>query len=212
MHLARFFFMSTPPRRVRGTSSGKVDKKSSEGGPPPRPLSAHLADFKAFDALAAGGAASCDSRQTPCPLCGRSCGGQRGLRMHLVDAHPLEIRDCEHLVRLLQQGGTSLPPHINGNSYSMEEEDGTRDGVTGAAPSPSVGAGAAAKGRASAALPPAFAAARAGDLDAVRRLVEGGESGDPVTAMDKNGSSPLDWAAGEGRLEVCRCGKEMKNI
>lgn len=70
------------------------------------------------------------------------------------------------------------------------------------------GKGAAAKGRAAAALLPGFAAARAGDLEALKKLVEGrgGGSGkwDPKAATDKNGSSPLDWAAGEGRLEVCR--------
>lgn len=71
------------------------------------------------------------------------------------------------------------------------------------------GAGAAAKGRAAAALPPGFALARAGDVEGLRRVVGGaGDSGrwDPKTAMDKNGSSALDWAAGEGRLEVCRWG------
>ncbi|CAN0082210.1 unnamed protein product [Pylaiella littoralis] len=208
---------------TNGVGGGRK-KEGDEGGsslPPPPALPAHLKNFKAFDALAAGGTASRDSRPTPCPLCGRSCGGQRGLRMHLVGAHPLEIRDRHHFVRLLQQGSASLPPMSqlppppppspNGNNTTNGVVPG--DGVQ---PSSAVssgrgkkfGKGAAAKGRAAAALLPGFAAARAGDLEALKKLVEGrgGGSGkwDPKAATDKNGSSPLDWAAGEGRLEVCR--------
>lgn len=78
-------------------------------------------------------------------------------------------------------------------------------GGGGAVPASRVGAGAAAKGRAGADLPPGFAAARAGDLEGLKNLVEGsGDRWDPRAAVDRNGSSPLDWAAGEGRLEVCR--------
>lgn len=127
--------------------------------------------------------------------------------------------------------------HDDGDNKSSEEEhgDGEDDdddesggAVNGNRVRPSslavssrgrkkTGAGAAAKGRAAAALPPGFAAARAGDLEALKKLVEGGDDNshnnsnkndvdkwDPKAAMDKNGSSPLDWAAGEGRLEVCR--------
>lgn len=74
-------------------------------------------------------------------------------------------------------------------------------------PPPRVGAGAAAKGRAGLSLPPGLAAAREGNLSELRRLVEGlgdAEPWDVKSAVDKNGSTPLDWAAGEGRLEVCR--------
>lgn len=192
-------------RRARHNLSAK-NAASVEGGSTPAALPAHLADFKAFDALATGGAASCDSRPTPCPLCGRSFGGQRGLRMHLVGAHPLEIRDRDHFVLLLKQGSASLPsPPANGDIVPMVDVDEAGD-EGGGVPAPRTGAGAAAKGRAVAALPPGFAAARAGDVERVRRLVGGSDNWDPKTAMDKNGSSPLDWAAGEGRLEVCRWG------
>lgn len=92
-----------------------------------------------------------------------------------------------------------------------EEDDDENNGGGGGGggrkvPASRVGAGAAAKGRAGAALPPGFAAARAGDLEGLKKLVEGagGDKWDPRVAVDRNGSSPLDWAAGEGRVEVCR--------
>lgn len=110
--------------------------------------------------------------------------------MHLVGAHPLDIRDREHLVRLLKQGGDSIS---QGGVMPRSDID----------PGPKVGgAGAAAKGRAWTKLSPGFAAARSGDVQALKGLVEAGW--DPSTATDKNGSSALDWAAGEGRLSVCR--------
>ncbi|CAN0142923.1 unnamed protein product, partial [Hapterophycus canaliculatus] len=186
------------------------------GSPPPPSapaLPAHLTGFKAFDALAEGGTSSRDTRPTPCSLCGRSCGGQRGLRMHLVGAHPLEIRDRQHFVELLREGNASLPPMApvtpppNGaESLNSEENDDEHGGGGGGPPRRrKAGVGAAAKGRAAAELPAGFAAARAGDLEGLKRVVEGdGEEWDPKTAVDKNGSSALDWAAGEGRLEVCR--------
>lgn len=169
-----------------------------------------------------------------------------------VGAHPLEIKDRDHLVQLLHQGSASLPPmtaaassnktnnnnHKNNNTGNgggggglrlssstekmkagKEEEEGEEGddddenngdggggggGGSGAVPTSRVGAGAAAKGRAGATLPPGFAAARAGDLEGLKKLVEGGEKWDPRVAVDRNGSSPLDWAAGEGRIEVCR--------
>lgn len=139
--------------------------------------------------------------------------------MHLVGAHPLEVRDRDHFVELLRQGGALLPPlpilnvHSNGNSHSsastsvglkvVKDYDASGE-ESGGVSVPRVVTGAAAKGRAAAALPPGFAAARAGDIGLVRKLVEGSDCWDPKVAIDKNGSSPLDWAAGEGRLEVCR--------
>lgn len=78
---------------------------------------------------------------------------------------------------------------------------------------PRVGGGAAAKGRAWLTLPPGFAAARDGNLELLKALVKGsggggldgrGASWDAAETVDKNGSVPLDWAAGEGRIEVCR--------
>lgn len=128
--------------------------------------------------------------------------------MHLIGAHPLEIRDRDHFVRLLKQGGDLLPPPPQPNGRGGVLEDGLErvgdeaEDESGGVSVPRVGAGAAAKGRAAAALPPGFAAARKGDVATLRLLVEGGW--DPSTAMDKNGSNPLDWAAGEGRVSVCR--------
>ena len=152
-----------------------------------------------------------------------------------IGAHPLEIGDRDHLVQLLRQGSSSLPPmattapSTNNNNNDDDDDDGggthlspwtsttmgdEEDGEEGennggggrSVPASRVGAGAAAKGRAGAALPPGFAAARAGDLEGLKKLVEGvgGDKWDPTVAVDKNGSSPLDWAAGEGRVEVCR--------
>lgn len=185
-------------------------------------IPAHLKDFKALDALAVGGASAADCRRTPCPLCGRQCGGQRGLRMHLVNAHATELPDREHLVHLLKRGSDLLPPPpppappVLGHVLMKETDEGSESGLSfeafpfvqlGTGP-PVVGGGAAAKGRAGTELSPEFRAARDGDIEEVRRLVEGADGGggwDPKIALDKNGSGPLDWAAGEGRLEVCRC-------
>lgn len=175
----------------------------------------HLKNFKALDALAEGGTIATDTRRTPCPLCARPCGGQRGLRMHLIDAHQTELPDRESLVDLLKRGSSFLPP---ASRDVLGTPDGARGEGTGDAVSPSseipsrvssrhVGAGAAAKGRAGDKLSSGFVAARDGLLEELRDLVEGVgvASWDPKTAVDKNGSSPLDWAAGEGRLDVCRC-------
>lgn len=216
-------------RRVRARG-GKVNNTAGPSATTPSLLPAPLKDFKAFDALAAGGAISTDCRQTPCPLCARVCGGQRGLRMHILDAHPAELRDREHLVQLLTQASTFLsPPSHESNTTSLYSVDGESGGlgrggqdsfrgdheedVVAASTSstrqaPRVGAGAAAKGKAGATLPPGFAAAREGRMEDLKRLVEGlgEEPWDPKRATDKNGSGPLDWAAGEGRLEVCRQG------
>ena len=165
--------------------------------------------------------------------------------MHLVGAHPHEVRDREHFVQLLKMGSDLLPPlrpggggsqgstNMTADDRDSDDDNGNRrhrlhqvvpvnddeagGGGTAGEESGGVwsgrhrsGAGAAAKGRAAAALPPGFALARAGDVEELRRVVEGvGDGGrwDPRTAMDKNGSSALDWAAGEGRLEVCRWGR-----
>lgn len=105
-------------------------------------------------------------------------------------------------------GGIHLSPSTSTTMGDEEDgEEGENNGGGGrSVPASRVGAGAAAKGRAGAALPPGFAAARAGDLEGLKKLVEGigGDKWDPTVAVDKNGSSPLDWAAGEGRVEVCR--------
>lgn len=109
--------------------------------------------------------------------------------------------------------GTAAAPGNTADDNNHGDDDDNDSGGGGAGGGGGVGparrkkesGGAAAKGRAAAALPPGFAAARAGDLEALRRLVEGdGGEWDPKTAVDKNGSSVLDWVAGEGRIEVCR--------
>ena len=46
-------------------------------------------------------------------------------------------------------------------------------------------------------------AARTGDLDKIKELVEG-EQWDPAKTVDSLGSCALHWAAGSGHLEVCR--------
>lgn len=139
-----------------------------------------------------------------------------------VGAHPLEIKDRDHLVQLMHQGSASLPPmtaassndntvnngsggiRLSSTTAGEDDDEDEGNGGGGAVPASRVGAGAAAKGRAGADLPPGFAAARAGDLEGLKKLVEGGDRWDPRIAVDRNGSSPLDWAAGEGRVEVCR--------
>lgn len=58
-----------------------------------------------------------------------------------------------------------------------------------------------AAGQCKTVLPEAFAAARDGDLAALRRLAAGGW--DPLEE-DRHGSNALLWAAGGGHLPVCR--------
>ena len=52
-------------------------------------------------------------------------------------------------------------------------------------------------------LPPGLAAARDGDLDALRDLCARGVF-DPRTCVDRHGSNALHWAAGSGHLHVCK--------
>jgi ankyrin repeat protein len=51
-------------------------------------------------------------------------------------------------------------------------------------------------------LPPGLAAARDGDLATLRRLVASGW--DARSRVDRHGSGAMHWAAGGGRLDVCR--------
>ncbi|CAE8614498.1 unnamed protein product [Polarella glacialis] len=52
-------------------------------------------------------------------------------------------------------------------------------------------------------LDPGIRAARDGDLDELKRLVQGGRW-HPLTAADHHGNGPLHWAAGSGHVAVCR--------
>lgn len=45
-------------------------------------------------------------------------------------------------------------------------------------------------------------AAKTGDLDTLRRLVQ--QAWDPHNTVDKFGSTSLMWAAGEGHLDICK--------
>ena len=115
-----------------------------------------------------------------CTLCGAFCAGERGLRDHQQVKH----RESYGAAKAAVAAATGAlipyapPASVAGRLSELWAER----------------AGAAARARS--ALPPALAAARDGDLAALRSC------GD-VTAVDRHGSNALMWAAGGGHLAAC---------
>ena len=124
-----------------------------------------------------------------CTLCGAFCAGERGLRDHQQVKH----RESYGAAKAAVAAATGAlipyapPASVAGRLSELWAER----------------AGAAARARS--ALPPALAAARDGDLAALRSC------GD-VTAVDRHGSNALMWAAGGGHLDVARWLLEAQGV
>ena len=153
-----------------------------------------------------------------CRACGRMFAGDKGLREHRQVKHCDAYGDAKSAVRDARAALVAWTPPESPESpdapprerrrerrappvAAAEEEecfDATKESVVDA----SVGAAYVPLGSAPPPLPPGLAAARDGDLATLRRLVASGW--DARSCVDRHGSGAMHWAAGGGRLDVCR--------
>ena len=153
-----------------------------------------------------------------CRACGRMFAGDKGLREHRQVKHRDAYGDAKSAVRDARAALVAWTPPESPESpeapprerrrerrappgAAAEEEecfDATKESVVDA----SVGAAYVPLGSAPPPLPPGLAAARDGDLATLRRLVASGW--DARSCVDRHGSGAMHWAAGGGRLDVCR--------
>ena len=117
-----------------------------------------------------------------CSQCGRFFHGPRGLRDHQLVAHNATYAESVAVARC---------------ALSLAEV-GVQDGKMLEA----AGLGQPMEASAKAALHPGILAAQTNDLAALRALVSAGWCA--ATFVDLNGSSALEWAAGNGQLEAVR--------
>ena len=119
-----------------------------------------------------------------CSLCGGFYGGQRGLREHVNFKHG---RPYEQARRSAEAACRALVP-VRG--YTEEEASLLQQWRAQASAE-----------QAQQQLAPGMAAARDGDVAALRSLLE--EGWKPADARDRHGSSALLWAAAGGHLTAC---------
>lgn len=118
-----------------------------------------------------------------CVACGVFCNGERGLRDHQHIKHTGDYGAAQEAVAIAK--GTIV-----------------RYTAVGAQLAELWAARAQEAERLKKALPLGLEAARDGDLEALRQLVAGGWCATDV--VDRHGSSALHYAAGSGRLDVCK--------
>eukprot|EP00930_Biecheleria_cincta_P020862 TRINITY_DN1559_c0_g1_i1.p1 TRINITY_DN1559_c0_g1~~TRINITY_DN1559_c0_g1_i1.p1 ORF type:complete len:538 (-),score=93.45 TRINITY_DN1559_c0_g1_i1:148-1761(-) len=174
----------------RAPSAGSEDQASA----------AMLSDWAADIRATKGGAIRVISRawmveqgshgQLLCPRCGCFCAGQRGLREHLLRAHG----SSNYMAQDTITSRVREFPLIS-HAHAMMLGAACVHAAASTAPSE-------ATRRPDATLCEGMAAARDGDLDKLRTLIEHG-GWDPKT-RDKNGCPALLWAAGNGHLDVCQ--------
>jgi hypothetical protein len=117
-----------------------------------------------------------------CELCGLFCRGSRGLRMHQMEAHGLDYEPAEKQAMLTS---TQLIVFTAGDEIISKWE---REAEVIAAARDAMHMG--------------IEATRQGDILELKKLID--EGWNPHTARDRNGCTALNWAAGEGQLEVCK--------
>jgi len=127
------------------------------------------------------------SSKVECPICGSMFGQGRGLRMHLQSKrHNLTKSDLANVMRTAEAASVLAPP-LEGPVAASTTSSSVRGKVE---TSSSLG------------LDQGLEAARDGRLDVLEGMVASGWNASCV--RDRHGASALDWAAGSGRLAVCK--------
>jgi hypothetical protein len=124
----------------------------------------------------AAAAAAAASGALRCAACGRSFPGRRALRNHAQDAHAASYAQSISAVSSASVAARQL-------RLTASDADAATTSTAGEA------------------LHPGLAAARDGDVEALRALLASGW--DARTCVDRHGSSALLWAAGGGHLAAC---------
>lgn len=132
-----------------------------------------------------------------CRRCGHMFAGDKGLATHQQVKHGRSYESAKAAVaesRVALVATTQSAPH---QTFSPDPSRAN----------PSTSANFQRRRRAGeekgSPLPPGLAAARDGDLDALRELSACGVF-DPTRCVDRHGSNALHWAAGSGHLGVCK--------
>lgn len=128
-----------------------------------------------------------------CPHCGLFLKGERGLRTHQVLVHNIEYEEAykeAYNTTNFQVISHKSPEHIIGK-WKLDSET--------------------AKQEKSNLLDQGLFAAKMGNLDELIRLIET-SSWNPHTVADRNCSTALFWAAGEGHLHVCKYLSEICQV
>jgi len=129
--------------------------------------------------------------QLQCPVCGRFLNGPRGLRDHQLVAHGSTYEDA---VEVASGAATALIHYVAKPSAEILAAQclGKRKLLERQSEN----------ARKRLEDDPGIVAIKAGDLSTVKDLL--GEGWDPCKVRAKDGSSPLEWAAGMGELEIIR--------
>ncbi|KAG8457585.1 hypothetical protein KFE25_003739 [Diacronema lutheri] len=142
-----------------------------------------------------------------CAACGIFCAGERGLRDHQLVKHGRTYEDAMEVVHVSR---TQLIPYAAAPAARLfAAAAAAAHGAACVADSAVVARRDAAlerrapSARAALSLEPGLAAARDGDVAALRALVRTG-GWDARAAVDVHGSLALHWAAGGGHLAACR--------
>jgi ankyrin repeat protein len=123
-----------------------------------------------------------------------------------ADAHTAAVAASQAMVRWQGRGGAD--GGAGGAAAARTSSDQSGGGrlmpadMAAAQRNPEALRAALAEGRVKP-LTPGMELCRSGDASALRRLIESG-AWHPAGAVDRNGSTPLMWAAGGGHLECCR--------
>lgn len=117
-----------------------------------------------------------------CHTCGSFYKGSRGLRIHQMDVHNMDYEPAE---KMAQNQSQQLIIFTSKHETLLKWES-------------EVDAMLKAKN----ALYDGLEAARDGDLNKLKSLIDNGWS--PHTNLDRNGCNALCWAAGEGHVECCK--------
>ena len=154
-----------------------------------------------------------------CPTCGKFLRGEQGLWWHQKMVHGIDHTRAKE-VAAAQVSSAALVPYIANSAITIGSSGGvSSSGDDTDAPLKTAAAATAATNDDGEKLPPqklsrrstelqllapGMEAAKSGDLDTLRTLVEG-SAWDAKNQVDRvHGSTALLWAAGGGHLNVCK--------